>query len=368
MISAGWGEVRARRLARCGLTTRFADLVEATQATCGIHAQVQASGELQLAARVDGVSQAAVRDALWQRRTLAKAWTLRGTLHLHAADDLPLWHAATRRGSSSSGLEEWRDPEGVLHPAVSARQVAAAEAAVLAALADGALTRDELARAVRHPAARDRLRSGFAFLTGDLCQGPPRGAKVTLARPDRWLPGWRDVLRTEAVLTACRRFLHTYGPARPSDFREWLAGRSLGLEEARESFDAVGVEEIEVEGRRSYVLAGDTSFPRPLPSVRLLPEYDVYVMASREREQLVPGRVREQMQRERGSYDGPAGTRFLLVDGVAAGLWDRTRRGKRLELTVRPAVRLTKSQRAELEGEVERFACFLGLEPVLELA
>lgn len=367
MISATWADVRARRLERCGLTARFADVSDAARAVCGVHAQVQASADLQLAARVDGIARDDVRSALWEHRTVAKAWTLRGTLHVHAADDLPLWHAATRSGSRRAGLEEWRDPQGVLHARLSAPQVAAAQADVLEALGDAVLTRDELAESVRDPLARDRIRSGFAFLTGDLCQGPPRGAKTTLARPDRWLSGWREVPPAEARVEACRRFLRTYGPARPGDFREWLAGRTLAVGEIRELFAAVGVEEIDVEGRRTFVLAGDTSFPTLRGSIRLLPEYDVYVMASREREQLIPERVRDQLRRDRGSYDGPAGVRFLLVDGAAAGLWDRAVRGKRLELTVRPAVRLTKAHRSELEHEAERFAGFLGLQLALEI-
>ena len=54
------------------------------------------SAELQLAARVEGITQADVREALWERRELVKSWTLRGTLHLHPADELRLWTAARR--------------------------------------------------------------------------------------------------------------------------------------------------------------------------------------------------------------------------------------------------------------------------------
>ena len=57
---------------------------------CGVQAQLQTAAELQLAARVDGVTQADVRAAVWERRALVKAWTLRGTLHLHPAGELPL--------------------------------------------------------------------------------------------------------------------------------------------------------------------------------------------------------------------------------------------------------------------------------------
>src|SRR5262249_8197799 len=46
------------------------------------------------------------------------------------------------------------------------------------------------------------------------------------------------------------------------------------------------------------------------------------VMGFRERDQLVPGRVREQVARHRrGRYEGPAGVRFLVGDGGAAGGW-----------------------------------------------
>src|SRR6266496_1047754 len=91
-----WDAVRARRLARSFITRRAsADrLLEVVHDLGGMHAQVQASAELQLATRVDGITQQDVRDALWERRELVKAWTLRATLHLHPADDLPLWYAA----------------------------------------------------------------------------------------------------------------------------------------------------------------------------------------------------------------------------------------------------------------------------------
>ena len=109
MAFATWDEVRARRLARSSLVDRAgADrLIEIARELGGVHAQVQASAELQLAVRVDGITQADVRDTLWERRTLVKAWTLRGTLHLHPADEVPLWYAAKRAavGSSLDGPE-----------------------------------------------------------------------------------------------------------------------------------------------------------------------------------------------------------------------------------------------------------------------
>lgn len=332
------------------------------RAVGGIHAQVQASAELQLAARVDGVTQQDVREALWRDRTLVKAWTLRGTLHLHPAGELAKWLAARRalRDDGAEGLPAWPDPKGVVHPPVSADELRELRAAVWDALDGRVLLREELASEVarrvrtRHEA---RLSSGFAFFTSDLCQGPPQGSKITLARPDQWIEGWHDVDEGDALRDVCRRYLHAYGPARPADFRAWFGPFD---------FEPLELEEVDVEGRRAFVLAGDTEFPEPQPSLRLLPEYDVYVMGFREREQLVPERVREQVAAHgRGRYEGPAGVRFLLVDGVAAGLWERRKTAKRIELTVRPARKLTRLQRTELDAEAERVGTFLGLEPAL---
>ena len=118
---------------------------------------------------------------------------------------------------------EWRDPAGAVHPPFAAAKVEAIRAAVWDALDGRCLLRDEIAEEVVRrvgPAPRERLRSGFAFFLDGLCQGLPQGAKVTFARPDQWIDGWREVDERPALLEACRRFLRTYGPARPQDFSE----------------------------------------------------------------------------------------------------------------------------------------------------
>ena len=377
-LEVGWDEVRARRLARSSLTPRAPsnELVEVAGAVGGVHAQVQTSAELQLAARVEGVVQADVRSALWERRALVKAWTVRGTLHLHPASELPLWFAARRSvlRTAEKGLPAWRDPSGVLHPAIGAGEVEAVRAAVWEVLDGRCLLRDELAEEVVERVggtARERLRSGFAFFLGELCQGPPQGTRITVARPDQWIEGWREMTdEDEALREVCRRFLHTYGPARPADFCEWFSSAAFKVTDARMLFDSLAAElaEVSVERRRSFVLAGDDSFPSPAGQLRLLPEYDVYVMGFRERDQLVPAAVRELVAAHgRGRYEGPAGVRFVLVDGIAAGLWERRRRGRRIELRVRLARRLGKAARTELELEAHRIGTFLGLEPELAI-
>jgi hypothetical protein len=340
-------------IARSTLAPRTAtDAVELTRALGGVHAQVHLSAELQLANRLVSPDREALRRLLWEERALAKAWTIRGTLHLHAADELPLWLAARRAVSGQpEGLPEWRDPHGVVHPAISLDEAEVVRAAVWEALGDRCLTRGELADEVAPhvaPAVRGRLRSGFAFFIGDLCQGPPQGSKITLARPDRWLAGWREVDPRAALAEVCRRYVEAFGPVQPSDFHEWFGTRAWKPADARELFASLG-------------LAQPEAVP-PARSVRLLSEYDVYVMGYRDRDLLVPGPVKALVAADgRGRYEGPAGMRFVLVDGIAGGTWSRRLRGKRLEVGVTLARKLSKAQRSELEREADRLAAFLGL-------
>jgi hypothetical protein len=347
-----WAEIRAGRVARNHLAERAPAqrLVEVVRDVCGIHAQVMGSAELQLAARVEGITQAEVREALWERRELAKTWTLRGTLHLHPADELSLWTAARR---AVVGEEDYV-ADGV-------ENVEAVVAAIDQALAGKELTREELADAVAAKvgsAPREKLASGWGYYLGDaaiagvLCFGPPQGQKVTFVHTGDWLgpqPAWEP---QDALREVARRYAGTYGPVTYRQFREWFTSRHLTADTAREVFEEIEVAEAEpVE---------------PRGSVRLLPEYDVYVMGFREREHLVPPEVRAQVAAHgKGRYEGPAGTPFLVVDGLCAGIWSRKKTAKRIELTVEPARRLTRAERAALGDEAERLGTFFGLEPAL---
>lgn len=343
------------RLARSHLVERAPRerLVGVVRDTCGIHAQVLGSAELQLAARVEGITREDVREALWERRSLVKTWTLRGTLHLHPADELGLWTAARRavvreRDYEVDGLERVEEIVAAIGEALRGRR----------------LLREELADAVAarvDAAPRAQLASGWGYYLGDaavagvLCFGPPQGQKVTFCHPDDWLGPQASWDPREALREAARRYAATYGPVTYRDFREWFTSRSFTADAARELFDEVDLPEPEPF--------------EPGRCVRLLPEYDAYVMGVRDREQLVPPEVREQVAAHgKGRYEGPAGTPFLLVDGVCAGIWSRKRTAKRVDLTVAPARTLAKVERAGVEAEAERIGAFYGLPAQLSIS
>jgi hypothetical protein len=352
VTSLSWEETRRRRLARSHLLERAPreQLVEVVREVCGVQAQVMAAAELAIGARVEGVTHEDVRAELWERRLLVKTWTMRGTLHLHPADELPLWTAATRAVGppwyEAYGLDE-ADGAAVLD-------------AIGAALDGRCLLREELADEVAKRAgewSRERIGSGWGYIIGSaaavgkLCHGPPRGAKVTFVRTDQWV-GWHEVDPDEALAEVCRRFLTAYGPAGPRQFAEWFGMKSP---QARPLVESLAVE---VSPERA----------EDLGPLRLLPEYDCYVMGFREREHLVPEEVRERVKvHPRGRFEGIAGVPMLLVDGVVTGLWRRAKRGKRVQIVVEPSRRLKAEESRLLEEEAGRIGTFLGTEPELRV-
>lgn len=328
------------------------------------------AAELSLAARVDGITRVDVLDALWERRALVKTWTLRGTLHLHPAEELHLWTGAVRAASGP----RWE------HLDLEPRAAEGAVMAIVDALDGRALLRQELAREVGVRVgswARERLASGWGHLVGDaalaglVCHGPPLGQRVTFVRTDQWLPAAPAVDDEDALREAARRFLGTYGPSVPARFADWLAPQ-MGAARAGEVFAALDdeLEEVELEGTRAWRLAaaGAVGAPPP-PPVRLLPEYDCFVMGFRERDRLLPEAARALAKAHpKGRLEGPGAVPWLLAGGAAAGSWRRARSGRRVTVSVTPLARVSARRRRDLERECNRLGAFLGADATLELA
>jgi hypothetical protein len=172
---------------------------------------------------------------------------------------------------------------------------------------------------------------------------------VTFVRCDRWISGWRP---GTGKLDAARRYLETYAPVRRDEFEHWLAQK---LPE----WDELDLEEVDVEGHRTFVLRGQ-EFPAAKPTgVRLLWHYDVYVIACHPRNHLIPH------EKERIFLRGAGPSPTLLVDGRVAGAWRRTHRGRRLEIAVEPFRRLTSFQQGLLREEADRVGRTYGAKAIV---
>ena len=77
------------------------DCADVVSVICGAHAQVMSAAELSIALRCKDVTRSEVRRALSPGGTLVKTFGPRGTVHLLAAADLPMWTGALSAVPSS---------------------------------------------------------------------------------------------------------------------------------------------------------------------------------------------------------------------------------------------------------------------------
>jgi hypothetical protein len=371
MTRVSAAKVLAFRVRRHRLDRRApaGSLVAVTRELCGMHAQLAASAELALWARVEGLRRDEVREALEDERSLVKTWAMRGTLHLLAAEDLPLYVAVLG--------PRWDDPGGAWLRGfgVTKEQYDAILESVPRALGARPLTREQLAdkiAAFGGAGLREKFLSGWGALLkpsarrGDLCFGPNRGRNVTFVRPDRWLRlrGLPRMDQEQARREVVRRFLAAYGPATAEDLGRWLGFR-VGLKRMLQALEDELVE-VEVARRPASLLAADVdalksgSAPR---SVRLLPAFDPYVVGSRPRELLVDAAHESKIFRPQAWFSP-----VVLVNGRAAGIWERERRGSRLEVRVELFAPLSAATRRAIAQEADRLGEFLDAPAELQVA
>jgi DNA glycosylase AlkZ-like len=362
MTRLTWDQVRRWRLERQHLAARAPKrrLLNVVSEVCGVHAQIQSSAELQLWARVEGVSPEDVRDALWGKRTLVKSWAQRGTLHLHTARDWATYTAAL------GTHDRWWKGAWLRMIGLSAEELRAALDAIRDSLGARPLTREELAEKVAGKVgskSRERMLSGWgemlkpASFEGALLAGPPKGRSVTFVRPDRWLKGWNVLDGQEAIREVLRRYLAAYGPATRGEFATWWGMQPAPAGRVIASMPEGELEEVEVGGRRSWARAEDVrdiSGKRARGRMTLVPGFDHYVVAFRPREQLVDERHAAKVFRSAG-WISPV----LLIDGRAAGVWAVDRSGDRIELTVRPFGRMSAAHKRAITEEADLLGAFL---------
>jgi len=337
---------------------------------CGIQAQVLSGAAIGIWARVDGVSAADIDDLIWKRRSLVKTWAMRGTLHLLSATDLPIYVAALK--TRLKNWEEWLAKNHKLFPGEMKQVVSE----IRVALNGRCLTREQLADRIAKQSKtgakfRQLMLSGWGVLLqpaaydGSLCFGPSQGTNVTFVRPDQWLGGWEEPDSDDALRTLILRFAACYGPVTRQDFRHWWSkpdDKTLkGIESA---FDEL--EQVEFEGRPCSLRKQDVDKVQkalPVKTVRLLPSWDGYVMFYHPRELFVPNRFRSRI------FDQIHGNKpVLLIDGVAAGVWSKKKRAKRLEIQVEPFRLLSSIEKRSVREEADSLGEFLGLRSQVQIS
>jgi hypothetical protein len=360
-------QVRSWRMRR-----QFLDRPRATSAEqvverlCGVQAQVASAAEQAIAIRrpsaVSGVSAAAGAARALRDRKLIKVWAMRGTLHLLTAADAPACL------SLLAAARTWEKGVWQKNFATIA-QIAAIADAAREALHDAILTREELTAQIlertgdNSPA--ELLESGWGTVLkplawqGWLCHGPSDGGRVTFTSPETWLDGWTGLpdpdAAAERVIPA---YLGAYGPASMDTFDQWLIRGASKRASLKRWFGAlVGsgeLTEVSVEGRPAYARTGDLddiAAAEPIPSVRLLPAFDQFVLGPGTGNEEIIASGRRSLISKAGGWIAPV----VVSRGRVAGTWETGDTG--IAVTLFPEAGPVPEK--ELAAEVERMTAIV---------
>lgn len=345
---------------------RFASPVDVVRGLGAVQAQDFAGALWAVAQRLDASHTERDLAAAFDRGEMIRTHVLRPTWHFVAPDDLRGLLSLT--GPRIQSANARRDVELGLDASTRTR----AERVFARALEGGRhLTRHELAAALR---ARRIDPSGqrlvyllmHAELAGLVCSGPRVGRQFTYALADERVGPPRGFDRDATLATLVTRYFTSRGPATLAD-AAWWSG--LTQREVRDGIALSGdrLARLDADGVSRWQAA---TRPRPParrgPIVRLLPNYDEFTVAYRDRSALLHPRTPVTMQAQSALLQQP-----VMVDGRHAGSWRRTvpaGSSRPIVITLRLTESPTPALHRALEAAASAYARFLERDAVVTIA
>ena len=243
---------------------------------------------------------------------------------------------------------------------LDARTLTRGTAVIERALGDsGHLTRAELAVRLQRaglPMTGNRLARVVmhAELEGVICSGRRRERQFTYALLAERAPKARRLSRDEALATLARRFFNSHGPATIRDF-VWWSG--LTTSDTKQAIEMIRPRREEIDGLTYWTIGQPPRGAARDQHVYLLPIYDEYLVAYRDRKAVPHG------PSTIGSSSSGSVTfqHAFVIGGQVAGTWRITRSTNAVGIQAVPLRPLKATERRALVAAARRYEQFLKL-------
>ncbi|HEV8396316.1 MAG TPA: winged helix DNA-binding domain-containing protein [Vicinamibacterales bacterium] len=299
-------------LARPSAAPRSAAAV--VERLCAVQAQDFIGAKWAIGLRAKGLDDAAV-EAAFDRGDILRTHVMRPTWHFVTPADLRWMLALTAPRVHQASAFYYRQY------GLDAKTVSRVHKVLASELQGGRFrTRTELAAALAKRGIEARgprlgLLTIHAELEQVMCSGPVRGKQLTYALLDERAPGAGARTPRDPLGELASRYFASHGPATLRDF-VWWSG--LTVAQAKKGVEHASLERREIDGLTYWAADWDGAARMP-PATFLLPNYDEYVIAYKDRDLLLP-----HGPAPRGGIAGlNAFEHPLVVDGVLAGYWTR---------------------------------------------
>ena len=160
--------------------------------------------------------------------------------------------------------------------------------------------------------------------------------------------------RDQALAELTVRFFASHGPATIKDFAWWSG---LTVQDVRNGIAMVkpALAKEDIGNRTYWFVPSKSSAPAASRTAFLLPNYDEYLVAYKDRDAGVSTVIAQRVVE--GTFDAYA--HFLVLDGKLAGTWRRDVTERAARVTVSPFGRLTRENSRTLDDATKRLGTFL---------
>jgi hypothetical protein len=354
-VKAAIAEVTRRRLRNQRLIGKpFATVADAVGWLGAVQSQDYAGAKWGLGRRTARVNDADL-DRLFDQGVILRTHLMRPTWHFVLPADIRWLLALTAPRVHAASAYYYRQNE------VDGPLFVRSEAILARALRGGGpLTRPEIGALLRGEgidATGTRLAHILmhAELEAVICSGARRGKQFTYALLDERAPGTTPLARDKALAELARRYFTSHGPATVNDCAWWSG---LTAADVRAGIEAARLERVDIDGRTYwFALSSSPAAPAPSPTIHLLPNYDEYLVAYKDRAAAFDPAVASKLD-----PDGMVlAAHIVVLDGLVVGGWRRSVARTEIAVETDLLVRLGKKQKAALDAAAQRYARFMGL-------
>jgi hypothetical protein len=315
-----------------------------------VQAQEYAQSLWALALRTRGGALEQIEAAIASGQVL-RTWPMRGTIHLVSSQD-------ARWMTDLLAPRKIRQMTNVYEKIGLSRSVLGRAGDIVgAALAGGnrIQRKDLYAILTQHgidcSASPNGSRGGhiltYLSMLGQICLGPLDGRQATFVLLADWVP--RSRTPAEPLAELATRYFSSHGPATAKDFGWWSG---LNLTEVRQAIELAGpaLSPVRIDDQAYWTGAGQVPGQQGLAGAYLLPAFDEYTVAYRDRTALFGDRTLSQ-----GDMLNP----LMVLDGRAVGVWRATSSKALCTITLAPFDGVSGAELKAFDEPCADYATFL---------
>ena len=260
-----------------------ADKLTVVRDLCGVQAQFFPNAMHSLRIRCKDFDENTVADGL------VKNWSVRGTVHVFAESDLPLFircnNGECYRKNEWGGYTFWNDGRRVW--ALTPERQKFFANIMITAVSERAYTRDELKELCRahgmDPAEEDSMFESWGGGIRELCERGFIHYVVQEKKAYTASPEFQPIPEEEAKLEIVRRYFTNMGPATIHDATYYTGAKQA---EVKHWLDILPVETIECEGKTYYYIPNGKSYDNEIPPCILLAGFDQLMLGYQKKESI----------------------------------------------------------------------------------